>query len=164
MNLNKKKLLNTLMFLGFLVFISPIQAQEYESNALYVKFKNNAKFSYKNLEQKNSNQKLVSTSQLKFSNALISQYGIHSNALSMSLFDNEILDKTFRITFDNTTDLDKIIKAIEKRADVEYVEKVPVARISSVSNKAKKADTVIVNDPYYGTVDGFVLNWPLDLI
>ncbi len=158
-------------FLGVLILFIGLGgtrsvAQEtplYEENSLYVKFKDRSEISAKKLLQSKSGDKTVATSLLGFSNNLISRYKIDSEAISMSFFDNPVLDRTFLITIDPQAKagIEQLIKELEKNPDVEYVERVPFNRI--YANPPK----ISYNDPIYGKIGNeqrINVSWHLDLI
>lgn len=137
----------------------------YEENTLYVKFKDNSGISAKKMLSGKNGKKDIETSFLGFSANLISRFKINSEALSMSCFDNPVLDKTFMISVDPAakSDITRLKEELEKLPEVEYVERVPFNRIFSVEPTKSEAP---VNDPFYGKVAEASMNvsWHLDLI
>lgn len=135
------------------------QETEYLNNALYVKFKENSGISaakmggrkvvpFKNLNLEINKQKNVS-------------YGFHQEAASMSLFDNEILDKTFTIKFDSVEKIEEIIRMLEADPNVEYVERVPIFKTTSIETDKPKG---VIEDPFYQPINGINYQWYLEMI
>ncbi|MDE6515320.1 MAG: S8 family serine peptidase [Bacteroidales bacterium] len=136
----------------------------YEENTLYVKFKDGSEISAKKMLDVKSDTKTIRTAMLGLSNNLMNRFKIEPEALSMSLFDNPILDKTFMISIDPEAkaDIEQLMEELEKNPNVEYVERVPFNRIFSTEGERP------VNDPYYGDITSnektINVSWHLDLI
>lgn len=134
----------------------------FEENTLYVKFKDRSAISAKKMLNAKSDTKIIQTSMLGLSNNLMNRFRIEPEALSMSLFDNPVLDKTFMISIDPEAKagIEQLMEELQKNPDVEYVERVPFNRIFSAEPP--------VNDPYYGTLTAnektFNVSWHLDMI
>ncbi|MDE5606538.1 MAG: S8 family serine peptidase [Bacteroidales bacterium] len=134
----------------------------YEENTLYVKFKDGSGISAKKMLDAKNDTKIIRTSMLGLSNNLMNRFKIDPEALSLSLFDNPVLDKTFMISVDPQAKagIEQLMDELEKNPDVEYVERVPFNRIFSANPP--------VNDPYYGNITAnektFNVSWHLDLI
>ena len=90
------------------LFGASLQAQQYLDNALYVKLKESSPVSAKSMGRKTVP---LSSLGLKITQAKNNKFGLHQEARSMSLFNNPVLDKTFSISFDSTTQIDKLIRA-----------------------------------------------------
>lgn len=153
-----QKLLAILNFMLISAFCFSLIAQTdgYEDRALYVKFKNASKMSAKSFGTEE-----VSVKNLSIKSSVVEKYSIKPQAMSLSFFDNPILDKTFKIEVGKDVNLDNLIEALEKNTDVEYAEKVPYYTIFAV----KPTNTYTPNDPFYGTVDGTVpASWNLDVV
>lgn len=135
----------------------------YEENTLYVKFKDKSTISAKKLLQSKNGETTVPTSLLGLSANLVNRFKIEPEAISMSLFDNPVLDKTFLISTDPKakSDIEQLMKELEKDPDIEYVERVPFNRIFGMD--APKSP---VNDPFFGKIGEKNINvsWHLDLI
>lgn len=133
----------------------------FEENTLYVKFKDRSAISAKKMLDAKSDNKTIRTSMLGLSNQLIERFQVEPEALSMSLFDNPVLDKTFMISInpEAKVDIEQLMEELQKNPDVEYVERVPFNRIFSAAP---------VNDPYYGIIEDndkkINVSWHLDLI
>lgn len=138
-------------------------APEYEDGALYIKFKSQSGISAKKMPQSKDGREAVATSLLGISAQIINRYEIAPEAYPMALFDNEILDQTFRIQTGIKSDvlLEKLIKELEKNPNVEYVERVPFNRIFNVLPAKSKP-----NDPFYGYIipDTMNVSWHLDML
>ncbi len=169
--LQEMKWLSSLLmvFLGWGCF-SFGMAQEkdlplYQENALYVKYKDHSDVCASKLRPKNG-ERNVNSALLGISDRVIEQFYVLPDAVSMSLFDNPVLERTFMIQTDpdKKVDIDQLIEELKKNPDVEYVERVPFDRI--FSNGTPKSAPV--NDPYYGTIQAgsikMNLNWHLNLI
>lgn len=132
-------------------------AQEYLDNALYVKFKENSTVSAKKFQR---NVVPIETLKLKITAAKTDEFGLHREADAMQLFDNPVLDRTFRIQFDSTKKIDRLIRLLEKDPNVEYVERVSIAKTMSVVPVPKS----VPDDPYYQTINGVEYQWYLKMI
>lgn len=135
----------------------------YEENTLYVKFKDHSEISAKKMLDVKSDTKSIRTSMLGLSNNLMNRFKIEPEALSMSLFDNPVLDKTFMISVEPEAKagIEQLMEELQKNPDVEYVERVPFNRIFSADGERP------VNDPYYGVITGektLNVSWHLNLI
>lgn len=135
----------------------------YEENTLYVKFKDGSEISAKKMLDAKNDTKTIRTAMLGLSNNLMNRFQIEPEALSMSLFDNPILDKTFMISVDPEAKagIEQLMEELQKNPNVEYVERVPFNRIFSADGDRP------VNDPYYGVITGektLNVSWHLDLI
>lgn len=142
--------------------VSAQDLPRYEENTLYVKFKDRSEISAKKMLNGKGDTKTIQTSMLGFSNSLMDRFKVIPEALSMSLFDNPVLDKTFMISIDPKAkaDIEQLMEELKKNPDVEYVERVPLNRIFS-------ADAAPVNDPYFGIIQSektLNVSWHLDLI
>lgn len=164
-SLKIRRIAHTLMLCALFGGTVSVFAQEtprFEENTLYVKFKDRSEISAKKMLNAKSDTKTIQTSMLGLSNSLIERFKIESEAISMSLFDNPTLDKTFMISIDPEAKagIEQLMEELQKNPDVEYVERVPFNRIFSAEPP--------VNDPYYGylTANGktFNVSWHLDLI
>ncbi|MCM1530852.1 MAG: S8 family serine peptidase [Bacteroides sp.] len=147
-----------LSVLGFGILSSAaLFAQEYLDNALYVKFKETSSISAKKFQR---DIVPIEYLQLKISDKKMANNGFHREASSMSLFDNEFLDRTFKIQFDSTVNINKVIRMLESDPNVELVERVPIFKLLA----AEPAQSV-PNDPFYTSeVDGKDLLWYLKMI
>lgn len=134
----------------------------FEENTLYVKFKDRSEISAKKMLDAKSDTKSIQTSRLGLSRQIMDRFKIEPEALSMSLFDNPVLDKTFMISIDPLAkgDIEQLMEELQKNPDVEYVERVPFNRIFSAEPP--------VNDPFYGPIKTnektLNVSWHLDLI
>lgn len=143
--------------IGFsLLAAGSLHAQDYLDNALYVKFKETSSVSAKTFQRE---VVPIESLNLKISDKKMVQNGFHREAFSMRLFENEFLDRTFKICFDSSANIDKIIRLLESDPNVELVERVPIFKLFSV-NPAKSAP----NDPYWPAVDGIDYLWYLKMI
>lgn len=134
-----------------------LQAQEYLDNALYVKFKETSSVSAKKLQR---DVVPIEALNLKIASRKADKFGLHREANSLQLFDNPVLDRTFRIQFDSTKDIEKIIRLLENDPNVEYVERIPIARTMAVTPSPKS----IPDDPYYQKINGVEYQWYLKMI
>lgn len=150
-----KKIATALIGFGLLAAGS-LHAQDYLDNALYVKFKETSSVSAKKFQREVIPFESLN---LKISEKKMVENGFHREATSMSLFDDPFLDRTFTIRFDNTNNIEKIIRMLESDPNVELVERVPVFKL--FSNNAPKS---VPNDPYYEAVDGIEYLWYLKMI
>lgn len=139
----------------------------FEENSLYVKFKDQSAVSAKKMLQQKNGEKQIKTALLGLPQNVISRYKILPEAVSMSLFDNPVLDKTFMIQVDPEAKagIEQLMQELQKNPDIEYVERVPFNRI--FSNDSPKT----VNDPFYGIIETndaepkkINVSWHLDLI
>lgn len=148
---------------GISLGVAQTKAPEYEEGALYIKFKAQSGISATKMPQSKGGRATVPTTLLGISAKTIDRYEIEPIAHPMALFDNEILDQTFRIQtgIQSEVQLEKLIKELEKNPNVEYVERVPFNRIFSVSPAKSKPD-----DPFYGYIIPETMNvsWHLDMI
>ena len=148
---------SVLAAIGFFLFATTaLLAQDYVDNALYIRLKEGSSVSAKSFGRDIVPLKAL---QLKISDKELTQNGFHREAASMSLFNNSELDRTFRIQFDSTKRMQRIIRLLQKDPNVELVEKVPMFRILS-ANTAK----AVPNDPYYAPFEGKNLQWYLKMI
>lgn len=154
----------SILCLGGIFGFSLAQAQQYEENALYVKLKESAKISTKSLGERRVVP--LSSLGLKLSKAKSDQFGLHQEAYSMHLFGNPVLEKSFRIQFDSTSKIDKLIRMLENDPAVEFVERVSVGHIYSIDPKAVSTDfDSIPDDPYFQPIEnGAKPLWYLDMI
>jgi subtilisin family serine protease len=91
---------------------------------------------------------------------LVQKYDITTLQMPFLSAESDVLQRTFRMDFDNWYMIDQLIKDMDELADIEYIEEAPLFFISSVPN-----------DPYYGEVSGGGIfgstadaNWHLSLI
>ena len=142
--------------------VSAQDLPRYEENTLYVKFKDRSEISAKKMLNGKSDSKGVQTSLLGLNDDLIKRFKIETQALSMALFDNPVLDKTFMITVESeaVNDIELLKEELERNPNVEYVERVPFNRIFSADSKRS------LNDPFYGPIGEKKVNvsWHLDMI
>ena len=131
--------------LSSLLSFSIVQAQQYRDNAVYVKMKESTKVSAKSFGR---DVVPLSSLGLKISQTKNNRFGLHQEAYSLSLFDNPILDKTFQIQFDSTSQIDKIIRILEKDPNVEYVERIPIFKLYGIYPGKAATDTA-PDDPFY---------------
>ncbi|MDR0762981.1 MAG: S8 family serine peptidase [Bacteroidales bacterium] len=117
-----------------------ITAQEYVSDAIYIRYR------------QESNKK--SNDYVNKAKRAAERGEINAKVKSMSLFKNEVLKRTVRINVKNSEDLEKIIKQFEKDEDIEMIERIPIYRTYSI----------YPNDSLYGTIDSVPLNWHLTMI
>ena len=160
----------TLVFLG-LGCLSFGTAQEqdlplYEENSLYVKYKDNSDVCAMKLRPKNG-ERNVSTVLLGISDRVTEYFHVLPEAVSMSLFENPVLERTFLIQTDPDykVNLDQLMEELKKNPEVEYVERVPFNRLFSTGTPKNPP----VNDPYYGELQvnettKMNVTWHLDLI
>ncbi len=151
-----KKLVFLLAGCG-LMNVSGLHAQEYLDNALYIKFKETSSVSAKKLQRE---VVPIEALNLKIAAKKADKFGLHREARSLQLFDNPVLDRTFRIQFDSTKDIEKIIRLLENDPNVEYVERIPIAKIMAVTPTPKS----IPDDPFYQTINGVEFQWYLKMI
>jgi subtilisin family serine protease len=118
------------------------------SAEIYVRFKKSTV-----LPQIQKGQKKVAAKLLPISSKLMSKYSVASQARSMSFMNNDILQRTFKISVPDSVDLDVFIEELRLLENVEMVEK-------NVENYI----LAVPNDTFYGTVAGCNLKWHLDLI
>ncbi|MEG2177674.1 MAG: S8 family serine peptidase [Bacteroidales bacterium] len=124
-------------------------SQEYEEGALYVRFKQ------EQIKNTKSENRWINMKNIFATKSNLSSFSIKDKAYSLRLFNNEKLNKTYRIEFDSTQSVDKLITELQADSRIEFVEKVPIRTIFS-SN--------IPNDEFYGNVDGVETSWFLDMI
>ncbi|MBD5387956.1 S8 family serine peptidase [bacterium] len=153
MNFLKK---SVIAMIGMILMTASLCAQDYLDNALYVKFKETSSVSAKKFQR---DVVPVEYLQLKLSDKKMVQNGFHREAYSLSLFDDAFLDRTFKICFDSTVNIHKIIRLLEKDPNVELVERVPMFKLFS-KNTAK----TVPNDPYYPPFEGKELLWYLKMV
>lgn len=134
-----------------------LYAQKYLDNALYVKFKETSNVSAKKLQRE---VVPVEALNLKITARKTDEFGLHREAGSLQLFENPVLDRTFRLQFDSTKKIDKLIRLLEADPNVEYVERIPIAETMSVTSGEKSTP----NDPFYQTIDGVEYQWALKMI
>lgn len=154
MNFLKKTMI---LALGFGLLFGGLSAQEYLDNALYVRFKESASVSAKKFQRE---VVPIESLKLKISQKKMVQNGFHREARTMDLFDNPSLDRTFRIQFDSTVNINKIIRMLENDPNVELVERVPVFKLFSADVKSETTP----NDPFYPAVNGVDYLWSLKMI
>lgn len=132
------------------------QEAEYLNNALYVKFKENSGISATRM----GGRKVVPFKDLnlEINKRKGANFGFHQEAASMSLFNNEVLDKTFTIKFDSVKKMDEVIRMLEKDPNVEYVERVPIFKTTANESKG------IITDPYYQPIEGRHYQWYLEMV
>lgn len=140
------------------LFGASLQAQQYLDNALYVKLKESSPVSAKSMGRKTVP---LSSLGLKITQAKNNKFGLHQEARSMSLFNNPVLDKTFSISFDSTTQIDKLIRALENDPNVEYVERVRIYETYGILPEHKEGTKAVPDDPYYQPVGEVDFQWYL---
>lgn len=137
----------------------------YEENSLYVKYKDNSDICAMKLRPKNG-ERNVRTVLLGISDRVTEYFHVLPEAVSMSLFENPVLERTFLIQTDPDyrVNLDQLMEELKKNPEVEFVERVPLNRILSTGTP-KSAP---VNDPYYGMIQAgnikMNVSWHLDMI
>ena len=138
----------------------------YEENSLYVKYKDNSDICAMKLRPKNG-ERNVSTVLLGISDRVTEYFHVLPEAVSMSLFENPVLERTFLIQTDPVykVNLDQLMEELKKNPEVEYVERVPLNRLFSTGTPKNPP----VNDPYYGELQvnettKMNVSWHLDLI
>lgn len=146
--------------LSSLLSFSIVQAQQYRDNAVYVKMKESTKVSAKSFGR---DVVPLSSLGLKISQTKNNRFGLHQEAYSLSLFDNPILDKTFQIQFDSTSQIDKIIRILEKDPNVEYVERIPIFKLYGIYPGKAATDTA-PDDPFYQPIGNVNPQWYLDMV
>lgn len=153
MNFFKKCVTATI---GWGLLATTLLAQDYMDNALYVKFKETSSVSAKKFQR---DVVPIESLNLKLSEKKMVQNGFHREAFSLSLFEDAFLDRTFKICFDSSANINKIIRMLESDPNVELVERVPIFKLFSV-NPAKS----VPNDPYWPAVGGIEYLWYLKMI
>lgn len=144
-------------------FSLPALSQQYRNDALYIILKEKAKVSAKSLGK---DAVPLEKLDLKISRKKNNAYGLHPEAFSMSLFNNTVLDRTFKIQFDSTARIEEIIRILEKDPKVEKVERIPIFQNFGMQillpdqTGTKAAPT----DPYYQDYEGYDLQWYLKMI
>lgn len=147
------------LLIGFSLISNNVEAQmntneesfKFDEGKLYIKYKNSTV-----ITTKNQTSKQIKSAQLPKMQLMMQKYGIHIEAFSMSLFEDENLQNTVRIRFDSLQRTDALIEELQKNQNVEYVEKVPLYRLFSTASAEE--------DPYAKEIGGRNLKWHLDLI
>ncbi|MDR1974560.1 MAG: S8 family serine peptidase [Bacteroidales bacterium] len=116
------------------------QPQEYLPDIIYVRYK--------------QSQNKKSTDYASQAKRILTKNNVQAKVKSMSLFKNEVLERTVRIKADNPKDLEEIIKQFQENKDVEMIERVPIHQTYGI----------YPNDSLYGTIDNQPLNWHLTMI
>lgn len=140
------------------VFSGLVEAQTVDplcvDGRIYFKIKDNV-----SLNVASPNGK-INPKDVYFLQDLIDEYGIETLEMPFFTAESDILQRTFKMDFDEWDMIDNLVRDLNQHADIEYAEKAPLFFISSVPN-----------DPYYGEVTGggFMggsadANWHLTLI
>ncbi|MFO7791089.1 MAG: S8 family serine peptidase [Bacteroidota bacterium] len=74
---------------------------------------------------------------------MIEEYQITDLRMPFMTAESDILQRTFRMDFDQIHEVEQLVKEMNSLPDIEYAEKAPLYRIS-----------VVPDDPYYGEVSG----------
>jgi subtilisin family serine protease len=119
------------------------------STEVYVRFGRNAV-----LPAMQKGQKKIKSELLPLSAKLISKYGVATQARSMSFMNNDILQRTFKLSVPDNVDVNVFIKELQLQKNVESVERIYKHYVFSVPNDSFYADTVAV----------YNLKWHLDLV
>jgi len=130
-----KKFWVLLVFLNFLV-ASSVLAQTVDrlcvDGRIYFKLKNEVPVNVMH------NNGIINPKDAYFLEDLIDKYKITDLVLPFISAESDILQRTFRMDFDNADMVDQLIKELSQHPDIEYAEKAPLFFIS-----------LVPNDPYY---------------
>lgn len=122
---------------------------DYEDGRIYFKFKDNIPLNY-NVNSDNS----AELDAIPFISDLQAEYNLKALSRPFYLNNDDKLLRTFMLEFADPEKMDEIINRLSKNPDLEYVERVPVYRISYVPN-----------DTLYNLISGASnLKWHLDRI
>ncbi len=129
-------------------FLSDIQAQTINPNAvdgkIYIKFKDDITFNIPSKKEK------VSFQHIDALKGIIAQYGVTKISKPFYTANDDKLQKTLSIEFDNYAMVDLLIRELELKPSIEYAEKAPIFQLHHTPN-----------DPAYSTTGN---RWHLDKI
>jgi subtilisin family serine protease/photosystem II stability/assembly factor-like uncharacterized protein len=141
-----------------IVFSVSIEAQTVNplcvDGRIYFKIKDHVSLNVASPEGK------INPKDVYFLQDLVDEYGIETMEMPFFTAESDILQRTFKMDFNEWYMIDNLVRDLNQHVDIEYAEKAPLFFISSVPN-----------DPYYGEVTGGGIfgssanaKWHLDLI
>ncbi|MGB1017604.1 MAG: S8 family serine peptidase [Chitinophagales bacterium] len=114
-------------FLLSMIFLFSATGQNFETNKLYVKFKNEANINI------SFDNKLELNKEKVFFKYLVNQFSINSIQKAFKTQSDD-LDNTFLIKFSNEDEINDIIALFQKQSFVSYAEKIPIYELFYTPN------------------------------
>ncbi|MEG2337335.1 MAG: S8 family serine peptidase, partial [Bacteroidales bacterium] len=122
---------------------------QYVENALYIKFKSITPNSSK------GENRWIDINTLFPKKSKNASYEFSPEAYSMQLFENKVLNTSFRIELEPSSNIEKAILDLQKDERIEKIERVPMHHILAQNTP---------NDVYRENIEGVETSWFLDMI